>query len=88
MTKTKVNRFVRGYSKETEQLVIEKPCPNYELKELQILFNVEESNPMYDCYPITTEEQDTYFRYSLNGKDYHFPFFSDYDYFLETDAAN
>ena len=86
MTETKVNRFVRVYSKRDDSFIEEilLEARTFSLEDLQKLFNVEKEDPMYDCYPLITSEQINYF---LGGC----PFETDfdlYDYRLEADAAN
>lgn len=79
-----VERFLRWFEKNGENLVGEKLLNNINVKELQTLFNVEINNPMYDCYLLENEEQLDYFQNKFN-------ILLDnklYDYYLETDALN
>jgi hypothetical protein len=46
-------RAVHGYSKTTDELVAVRELPaDVSLAELQRIFGVAPSDPMYDCYPI------------------------------------
>ena len=47
-----MGRLVRCYSKDDESLVSEIALPDIDLRVLQDAFGIDESNPMYDCYPI------------------------------------
>jgi len=91
MTETKVNRVIRIFDKFSDSLVeeiyINVENKSKELEILQILFGVEKDNLMYDCYPITTEEQ---FRFLALNFDVPLDTFDDdtKEYFLEADAVN
>lgn len=53
MTTYRVSRWVRGYEKTGDALVVEFRLPeSCTLGSLQKLFGISEENPMYDCYPI------------------------------------
>lgn len=78
----KIKRVVRWFNKKSDALVGEVELINFELTKLQKLFYVSENNPMYDCYPVKTEEQILYIRaktkYSIDV--------TTHDYFLECEV--
>lgn len=77
----KVRRLIRFFEKTSDKYVGEIELPEIELSELQKLFNEDRENPMYDCYPITTNEH-TFFIQFLDK-----PLELDkYNYFLEADT--
>ena len=77
----KVERVLRWFEKEGNDLVGEKLITNVSLEHLQKLFGIESENPMYDCYPVESSEQINYFQNLLN---FEFDTKS-YEYFLECD---
>ncbi|MGI0482065.1 DUF7683 domain-containing protein [Geminocystis sp. CENA526] len=77
-----IKRLLRSFEKKGENLVGETLLNNVSLEELQKLFKVDSSNPMYDCYLIENKEQFDYLQNKFNVK------LNDelYDYYLETDT--
>ncbi|MEH2355141.1 MULTISPECIES: hypothetical protein [unclassified Nostoc] len=77
-----VQRVIRWYDKHGSDFVGEKVLDNVNLSNLQNLFRIELDNPMYECYPIESFEQENYldktFSFKLNTEAY--------DYFMECDA--
>jgi hypothetical protein len=78
----KIQRVVRGFEKEGDKLVEEIPLDGADISILQELFGVPSDNPMYDCYPIETQQQIEYIqkitKFRVNPQSY--------GYFLECDA--
>ncbi len=78
----KVQRFLRWFEKDGDNLVGEKLLPSLKINELQEIFKIDSDNLMYDCYLLETEAQFAYFRSKLD-----LLFKNDlYDYYLEVDA--
>lgn len=82
-SKPTVNRVLRWFKKEGDDLVGEKIISNVNLEHLQKLFGIDSENLMYDCYPVESAEQLSYLQNLLNFKlDIKF-----YDYFVECDMV-
>lgn len=79
-----VQRFLRWFEKEGENLVGETLLNDVNIQELQTLFNLESNNPMYDCYLLENQQQFDYLQNKLNISLNN----ELYDYYLETDALN
>lgn len=78
-----VNRVLRWFEKEGDELIGEKKIDNISLESLQKLFGIDSENPMYDCYPVESTEQLSYLQNLLNlGLD-----IKSYDYFIESDMV-
>lgn len=81
ISKPKIERVLRWFKKEKDDLVGEKNISNINLKHLQKLFEIDSENPMYDCYLVESTEQINYLQnllnFELNRKSY--------DYFIECD---
>ena len=78
-----VNRVLRWFEKEGDDLVGEKVVNNVSLEHLQKLFKIDPENPMYDCYPVESAEQINYLRNILNFELNT----QSYDYFFECDMV-
>lgn len=78
-----VNRVLRWFEKEGDDLVGEKIINNISLEYLQKLFGINSENPMYDCYPVESAEQINYLQNLLNFE----LDTKSYDYFIECDLA-
>ena len=78
-----VNRVLRWFEKEGDELIGEKKIDNISLEYLQKLFGIDSENPMYDCYPVESAEQINYLqnllKFELDTKSY--------DYFIECDRG-
>jgi hypothetical protein len=81
VSRPKINRVLRWFEKEEDNLVGEKTIDNVSLEYLQKLFEVDSENPMYDCYPIESSEQIDYLQNLLNFE----LDTKSYDYFIECD---
>lgn len=83
ISKPKINRVLRWFEKEGDELVGEKVIPNFNLEHLQKLFGIDSENPMYDCYLVEFAEQINYLQnilnFELNTKSY--------DYLVECDMV-
>ncbi len=77
----KIVRVLRWFEKDGNSLINEKVLANINLAELQEIFKVSSSNPMYDCYLLESDEQIKFFQNLLNCQ----PNTELYDYFLECD---
>ena len=77
-----VQRVIRWFEKDGDNLVGEKPIGDVTLSTLQKLFGISRENPMYDCYPVEFPEQTEYLQKVLNVEIDT----QSYDYFLECDA--
>ena len=77
----KVRRLIRYFDKKADPLLGEIDFPEVSLRKLQQMFNIPESNPMYDCYII--EGANAEFFMNLTGKKFDL---EKYVYFLECDA--
>ncbi|MEY2934728.1 MAG: hypothetical protein RL033_5477 [Pseudomonadota bacterium] len=52
MNESKISRWVRGYDRTSENLVVEYLLPDaWDLVRLQELFGVTTGDPMFDCFP-------------------------------------
>ena len=80
-SKLKVNRVLRWFNREGDDLVGEKIISNLNLEHLQKLFGIDLENPMYDCYPVESAQQINYFQNLLNLE----LDTKSYDYFVECD---
>ena len=81
VSKPVVNRVLRWFKKEGDDLVGEKTINNINLEHLQKLFEINSENPMYDCYLLKSTEQINYLQSLLNFK----LDTKSYDYFIECD---
>ncbi len=83
ISKPKIERVLRWFKKEEDDLVGEKNISNINLKHLQKLFGIDSENPMYDCYLVEFAEQINYLQnilnFELNTKSY--------DYLVECDMV-
>ncbi|MGF1588486.1 MAG: hypothetical protein ACFCU7_04440 [Pleurocapsa sp.] len=79
----KIDRVLRWFEKEGDDLVGEKVINNVNLEHLQKLFKIEPENPMYDCYPVESLEQIDYLQSLLNFK----LDTKSYDYLVECDLV-
>ncbi|MGL6341934.1 MAG: DUF7683 domain-containing protein [Waterburya sp.] len=79
--KPKIDRILRWFEKEGDDLVGEKTIDNISLELLQKLFGIDSENPMYDCYPVESAEQINYLQNLLNFE----LDTKSYDYFIECD---
>jgi hypothetical protein len=79
----KVERLLRWFEKEGNNLVGEKILDDVKLEHLQKIFGIPPENPMYDCYPVESSEQIEYFQKLLNCKIEP----QSYEYFVECDAV-
>ncbi|MFN6563322.1 MAG: hypothetical protein RMY28_026495 [Nostoc sp. ChiSLP01] len=77
-----VQRVLRWYAKDGSDFVGEKVLHNVNLQNLQHLFRIGLDNPMYECYPIDSFEQENYVEQTFNLKLNT----EAYDYFMECDA--
>lgn len=80
-SKPKINRVLRWFEKEGDDLVGEKIIANVNLKYLQELFKIDSKNPMYDCYLVESVEQVNYLQNLLNFE----LDTKSYDYLVECD---
>ncbi len=78
-----VNRVLRWFEKEGDDLVGEKVITNISLEHLQKLFEIDSENPMYDCYLLESIEQINYLQNLLNSE----LDTKSYDYFIECDCG-
>ncbi len=78
-----VNRVLRWFEKEGDNLIGEKTINNISLEQLQKTFEIDSENPMYDCYPVESAEQINYLQSLLN---FNLDIKS-YDYFIECDRV-
>ena len=76
-----VNRVLRWFEKEGDELIGEQKVDNINLELLHKLFGIDLDNPMYDCYPIESAEQINYLQNFLDSK----LDTKSYDYFIECD---
>jgi hypothetical protein len=81
ISKPKIDRVLRWFEKEGDELVGEKIIYNANLEHLQRLFEIDSENPMYDCYLVESAEQMNYLRNLLNLE----LDTESYDYFIECD---
>ena len=79
----KIERVLRWYEKEGDNLVGEKIISNVNLEHLQKLLRIDLENPMYDCYCIESPEQIDYLQNLLNFELEP----KSFDYFVECDAV-
>jgi hypothetical protein len=79
-----VNRVLRWFEKEGDDLVGEKVINNISLEYLQKLFGIDSENPMYDCYLLESAEQINYLQNLLNFE----LDTKSYDYFIECDRVS
>jgi len=79
----KVERVLRWFEKEGNNLVGEQVLDDVKLEQLQELFGISSENPMYDCYRVETSEQIEYFQKLLNFQ----LDIESYEYFVECDAV-
>lgn len=82
-TEPKVERVLRWFEKEGNNLVGEEVLDDVRLEQLQKLFVISPENPMYDCYPVESSDQIEYFQKLLNCR---LDTYS-YEYFVECDAV-
>lgn len=82
-TEPKVERVLRWFEKEADDLVGEKVLDNLKLKHLQKLFSIPPENPMYDCYRVETYEPIDFLQQFLNTEIDT----ESYEYFVECDAV-
>jgi len=55
-SKYKLKRYISEFSKETEELIAEYDLVRFELSKFQKEFDEQNAeNPMFDCYPIKSE---------------------------------
>ena len=73
-----INRVIRGYDRNNDNFVVELSLAHISLDVLQKIFNIEEENPMYDCYPIRMNEYRELKLFLKDDLD-----FRSIDYFLE-----
>jgi hypothetical protein len=81
-SKPKINRVLRWFEKEGENLIGQKTIDNISLEQLQKLFGIDSQNPMYDCYLVESDEQINYLQSLL---DFQLDTQS-YDYLVECEA--
>ena len=79
--RSKINRVLRWFEKEEDDLVGEKVINNVNLEHLQKLFKIDPENLMYDCYSVESLEQINYLQSLLDFK----LDTKSYDYFIECD---
>jgi hypothetical protein len=65
-SKPKINRVLRWFEKEGENLIGQKTIDNISLEQLQKLFSIDSQNPMYDCYLVESDEQINYLQNLLD----------------------
>ncbi len=82
-SRPKIDRVLRWFEKEGDDLVGEKAINNVNLEHLQKLFKIEPENPMYDCYSVESTEQINYLQSLLNFE----LDTKSYDYFIECDRS-
>ena len=75
----RVRRLIYVFDKKTEKFVCSYELANFNLKEVQTLFNQKSEAPMYYAYKIT-EKEASYFRKKY-GRRFHF---RKREYFLDT----
>jgi hypothetical protein len=78
----KIQRFLRWFQKDGDELVGEKLISEFNYDELHKIFNINLENPMSDSYLLESSEQFNYFCEKLNlviNNDL-------YDYYLEVDV--
>ena len=83
ISKPKIDRVLRWFEKEGDDLVGEKVITNISLESLQKLFGIDSENPMYDCYLVESAEQINYLQNILNSE----LDTKSYDYFIECDCG-
>jgi hypothetical protein len=81
ISKPKIERVLRCFEKEGDDLVGEIVINNISLENLQKLFGIDPENPMYDCYAVESLEQIDYLQNLLNFE----LDTKSYDYFIECD---
>lgn len=82
-SRPKIDRVLRWFEKEGDDLVGEEVINNINLKHLQNLFKIDPENPMYDCYSVESAEQINYMQSLLNFE----LDTKSYDYFVECDLV-
>lgn len=80
----KVERVLRWFEKEGNNLVGEQVLDDVKLEQMQELFEISSENPMYDCYRVESSEQIEYFQKLLNFQ----LDLQSYEYFVECDAGS
>ncbi|AFZ37098.1 hypothetical protein Sta7437_3600 [Stanieria cyanosphaera PCC 7437] len=83
ISKPKIDRVLRWFEKEGDDLVGEKVISNVNLEHLQKLFGIDSENPMYDCYLVESPEQINYLQNLLNLE----LDTKSYDYLVECDMV-
>jgi hypothetical protein len=81
---TKIVRLITCFEKEGDDLVYEIALPQEKLhlSELQKLYGIASENPMYDCYPINSNN--SYFFIEMINQKFDF---EKYDYYLQSYAV-
>lgn len=79
----KVERFLRAYEKEGDNLVGEHRLEGISIIELQSMFGEPSDSPMYECYPVTTNQLERLQNVIKAPLD-----LQAYDYFVECDASD
>ena len=82
-SRPKIERVLRWFEKEGDDLVGEKVIKNINLEHLQKLFKIDSGNSMYDCYSVESLEQINYLQSLLNFK----LDTKSYDYLVECDLV-
>lgn len=82
MEKEKVIRYLRLYEKDPgDDLVGEVELPDIDLREMQMIYGVDQNNPMFDCWRVEKHHNEFLEKYINIRVD-----FERYDYFIEADA--
>ncbi len=80
----KTTRVIRAFSRKTDAVVHDYPLTRFDLESFRQVFKILDGNdPMYDCYEITPEIAEKMDPDMEKPPDWNF---SEYVYFLETDA--
>jgi hypothetical protein len=82
MSESLVQRWLRGFDKQTERLAVEYPLPSqWTVERLRALFAVRDDDPMFGCFPIN----EAIARILEPSFGFEIPT-ERYDFFLEADA--
>lgn len=83
MSDVAVTRWLRGYHRDHDKMVVEYQLPSsWTLERLQKLFAIPAENPLYDCYPVDNAQAESL------GASLGIILDTDaYEFFLEADAG-
>jgi hypothetical protein len=74
-----IQRYVRWYEKDGDNVIGEEPF-YLATKELQLAFNIEKDNPLFDCYKIITNNIDKFHKITFHNIQ-----LEKFDYFVESE---